>query len=194
MAVELPAATGTPVVKIVTVVVTVVVTATPMPEPTGAAATPTSSPPPEPTSTPETPKAEEEAAQPIPTEAPTPTATAVEAEMKYPAPKLTFDDGTIRYGEGAVPILTWDPVTPELGANEYYEVTIERNWQNQPFYAGSDWTKQMEFYPQVFGTSDNHKYAWWVTVKLFTGYDSHDGKVGVPISPPSEQRIFEWYE
>jgi hypothetical protein len=194
MTAELPAATGTPVVKIVTVVVTVVVTATPEPEPTGVAPTPTPSPPPEPTDAPEEPEAEEEAAQPTPTEEPEPTATAVEAEMKYPAPKLTFDDGTIRYGEGAVPILTWQPVASELGANEYYEVTIERNWQNQPFYAGSDWTKQTEFYPQVFGTSDSNRYAWWVTVKLFTGHDSHGGKVGVPISPPSEQRTFEWYE
>lgn len=194
MAVELPAATGTPVVKIVTVVVTVVVTATPTPEPTGAVVTPTPSPPPEPTSTPETPKAEEEAAQSIPTEAPTPTATAVEAEMKYPAPKLTFDDGTIRYGEGALHILTWEPVTLELGPDEYYEVTIERNYQNRPNYSGSDWTKETQLTPYVFGSSDNHKYTWFVTVVRLIGYDSHGGKVGAPISPPSEQRIFEWYE
>jgi hypothetical protein len=189
MEAELPPATAMPVVKIVTVVVTVVVTATPTPEPTGVAVTPTPSPRPTLTNTPVT-----LAAKPTPTETPEPTATAVEAEMKYPAPRLIFEDGTRRYGEGAFPILTWEPMAAGLGADEYYEVTIERNWQNRPFYAGSDWTKETEFYPQVFGTSDNNRYTWWVTVKLFTGFDSHGGNVGVPISPPSEQRTFEWYE
>ncbi len=103
----------------------------------------------------------------------------------------------IREGEAYPPLLQWEAVG-ELGEDEYYNVTIYRPWQGQPYFAGSDWTKDTEFIPNydvVINTSDkDNLYSWSVTVMRLTEEVEGEGKKGVPISPPSETRSFYWHE
>lgn len=180
-----PAETPTPIV--ITEVQTVVVTAPPedkatataRPAPTGRlqqAASPTSS----------------SMSEPVAAEE---TATPSVKEYKYPAPVLTAPvDTEVFTAEGGNPLLQWRPVG-QLAADEYYEVTIERTWQNKPYYAGSDWVKETEYIvPKaiVLHTSDIDTYTWWVTVKRLVGTNSSGGKVGEAVSPPSESRTFTW--
>jgi hypothetical protein len=149
-------------------------------------------------------------ATPQPTEPSAPTATATRTVVasatsrpaatqtplpvqafSYAAPKLLAPVDQEGFGSNG-PVLRWEAVP--LGPDEYYEVTIERFWQDQPYYAGSDWVKepQMTLPTFVRGTSDTHQYTWWVTVKRLTGTNAAGGKVGEAISPPSEQRTFTW--
>ncbi len=193
---QTPGPTQTPV--IITEVQTVVVVATAEPSASPSAtltATVTET---------ATPEATERAAPPDPsaTASATPTATATSRPthtrtpepvqtFRYEAPRLTVPANRDTFSNDP-PTLRWEPVP--LGPDEYYEVTIERLWQNQPYYAGSDWVRepQMAVPSFVRGTSDTTHYTWWVTIKRLTGTNAAGGKVGEAISPPSEQRTFTW--
>lgn len=174
--------TQTPI--IITEVQTVVVTATPARTGTPRADA-TASPQPEATPTPGLPSPT--VAPPPPTSTPRPA-----LQNKYGAPQLAIPVDQELFGADTQPILRW--ATVPLAEDEYFEVTIERLWQNQPFYSGSDWLKEPEMLVPTFvrGTSDTDQYTWWVTIKRLTGSNSAGGKVGEAISPPSEQRTFIW--
>lgn len=193
---------NTPTPVIITEIQTVVVTATPEPSPTAGEATAT--PPASATATAGPATAEVPATAQVPaTQAPTPppttappTATAMPtvAADKYPPPALLIPSDSESFTSEGQPVLRWERVG-ELAPDEYYEVTIERIWQNDPYYAGSDWTRDAEYIvPKtiVLNTSDTGVYTWWVTVKRLTGTNSGGGKVGEPVSPPSESRTFTW--
>ncbi|HBY97646.1 MAG TPA: hypothetical protein DEP84_27500 [Chloroflexi bacterium] len=115
--------------------------------------------------------------------------------FKYPFPVLLAPVDTEAFkANGANPLLRWQSVG-NLAQDEYYEITIERLWQNKPYYAGSDWTKETEYIvPKaiVLNTSDIDTYTWWVTVKRLTGTNSNGNKIGEAVSPPSESRTFTW--
>lgn len=124
---------------------------------------------------------------------PQPTATArPAATLKYTAPALDIPVDQEIFGD-AQPLLRWSG--GPLGEGEYYEVTIERLWQNQPYYSGSEWVQASELLVPTFvrGTSDTNQYVWWVTIKRLTGTNTAGGKVGEALSPPSEQRTFIWH-
>lgn len=124
---------------------------------------------------------------------PQPTATVRPATtLKYPAPTLDIPVNQEIFGD-AQPLLRWSG--QPLAENEYYEVTIERLWQNQPYYSGSEWVQGTELLVPTFvrGTSDTNQYVWWVTIKRLTGTNTAGGKVGESLSPPSEQRTFIWH-
>jgi len=177
-----PAEAPTPIV--VTQVQTVVVTVTPEGSPTAT---------PRPAPTVQPPR--------VASSTSSPTLEAMETEtpaakvLKYPAVVLVAPVDRAGFSaDGANPLLRWQPVG-QLAPDEYYEVTIERTWQNQPYYAGSDWTKETEYLvPKaiVLNTSDIDTYTWWVTVKRLTGTNSAGNKIGEALSPPSEARTFTW--
>lgn len=177
--------TATPLV--VTEVQTVVVTATPE-----RSATPQSSPTqrrgetPSPTAT--------ATATPAVAETATPRPAPTRTTRVYPAPTLIAPANTESFDAGGTPVLRWQGVGT-LAPDEYYEVTIERIWQNAPYYAGSDWTKESEYIvPKaiVLNTSDSDQYTWWVTIKRLTGTDASGNKKGEALSLPSESRTFTW--
>ncbi len=130
--------------------------------------------------------------RPFPTAQPTDTPPPAAPGFKYAAPELTAPTEQVVISAQAVPILEWEPYP--LQEDEWYDVTIERMWQDQPYYAGSDWTKEPTLVVPTFvwGTSDTGEYRWWVTIKRMTGSNASGGKVGTAISPPSEQRTFTW--
>lgn len=188
-----PGPTQTPLV--VTELQTVVVTAT-----SGAAATApaggTAPPPPTRTT-----RATPPPASRPPESTPSPTLRALPTHTPPPAPRFTYEaptllepsDGHVVFGNSP-PTLRWEG--PPLAEDEWYEVTIERLWQNQPYYAGSDWTKSTTLSVPTFvrGSSDTRHYTWWVTIKRLTGSNAAGGKVGEALSPPSQQRTFTWPE
>ena len=164
---------------LVTEVQTVVVTATPTATSTAARITPT---------------AEEEVPHSTPTATPQPAPTSTPREAQplvYSAPRLLGPSDGVSFTD-APPVLQWEPVS--LRQDEYFEITIERFWQEQPYYSGSDWVQEPQFAVPSFvrGTSDTNQYTWWVTIKRLTGTNAAGGKVGEAISPPSEQRTFTW--
>ncbi len=162
---------------ILTEVQTVVVTATPVPTDTARAAAQA-----QPSPTPWQPSATHPAA----------TATFRMAQgFKYAAPTLLAPASGITFA-GAPPILEWEGSA--LDEDEYFEVTIERIWQNQPYYAGSDWTRETFLVVPDFvrGSSDTYHYTWWVTIKRQLGTNAAGGRMGEALSPPSEQRTFTW--
>lgn len=191
-----PGPTQTPVV--ITEVQTVVVVATAEPSATpSASATMTATATPEATEpsapSPTLTRTAVATATPMPTTRPAPTGTAPTTlfAFRYGAPTLLAPVDQEAFS-GDVPILRWEAVV--LGPDEYYEVTIERFWQDQPYYAGSDWLREPQMVVPTFvrGTSDTHQYTWWVTVKRLTGTNAAGGKIGEAISPPSQQRTFTW--
>lgn len=120
------------------------------------------------------------------------TASPPPATLKYDPPVLEAPVNQEVFASDVRPLLRWHAVP--LAEDEYYEVTIERLWQNQPYYAGSEWLRESELLVPSFvlGTSDTNQYTWWVTIKRQTGTTSAGGRVGEPVSPPSEQRTFTW--
>lgn len=128
------------------------------------------------------------------TEAAKSNADESDTEFKYPPVTLSVPVNTESFPQDRAPLLKWESVG-ELAPDEYYEVTIMRTWQGEPYYAGSDWVKESQYLvPKelVHGTSDLGEYTWWVTVKRQTSTNASGGKVGTPLSPPSEKRTFVW--
>ncbi|MDQ4075245.1 MAG: hypothetical protein M3220_03245 [Chloroflexota bacterium] len=115
----------------------------------------------------------------------------LEPRFKYDAPTLQSPTDEAVFSQDE-PMLRWERVP--LAEDEYYEVMIERLWQGEPYYLGSEWLKEphLEVPDFVRGTSDSEQYTWWVTIKRQTGTNVAGGRVGEPISPPSEQRTFTW--
>lgn len=135
-------------------------------------------------------------ATPAPTDTPVPSSDSggTDTEFKYPPVKLLVPVNTESFMKDRAPLLRWESVG-QLGPDEYYEVTISRTWQGEPYYAGSDWVQEPQYLVPaelVYGTSDLDEYTWWVTVKRQTGTNESGGKVGEPLSPPSEKRTFIW--
>ncbi len=172
-----PGATSTPL--LITQVQTVVVSPTSAIQPS---ATPTPVPP----------------EDPVPNATATPTADPSAQSLEptregylHRAPRLVAPDDSATLDSDA-PLLEWQG--PSLTDDQYYEVIIERLWQNQPYYIGSEWVQKPRFeVPSIVrGTSDTDQYTWWVTIKQLTGTNTAGSKVGEAISPPSEQRTFTW--
>lgn len=180
-------------------VVTVLVTTTPPPTQTPKVVTAVSTVVVEITSEPASAISENTAEQtppPAPTNTAAPAANSDESEVefKYPPVKLLVPVDTEAFTGDRAPLLRWESVG-ELDPDEYYEVTIRRTWQGEPYYAGSDWVKEPQYLVPielVYDTSDLDEYTWWVTVKRQTGTNESGGKVGKPLSPPSEKRTFIW--
>lgn len=177
-------------------VVTVLVTTTPPPTQTAKIETVVVEVTSEPASSSENKNALEPTATPAPTDTvvPSPDSDEADAEFKYPPVKLLVPVNTESFTKDREPLLRWESVG-ELAPDEYYEVTISRTWQDEPYYAGSDWVKEPQYLVPaelVYGTSDLDEYTWWVTVKRQTDTNESGGKVGEPLSPPSAKRTFIW--
>lgn len=185
-----PTATPTPTV---TATPTLIPSATPTPSPTN---TPIPSATPSPTQT----------ATPAPTETPTPEPTVANAPTATPAPTetptpnfsplvLISPDDNVQFDPDHPIVLSWEPAG-ELAENEWYAVRI--NWlQNGERAFGGTNTKDLSWTipaSQYYGKADQgtgRVYEWNVSVERVIVNDAGE-EVGVPVSEPSESRIFFW--
>lgn len=184
--------TSTPTAT-VTSTPTLIPSATPSPTPTNrpvptATPSPTQTPLPTPTET----------ASPEPTVANAPVATLTATPM--PTPRfgpivIISPDDNVQFDPDHPIVLSWEPAG-ELAEDEWYAVRM--NWlQNGERAFGGTNTKDTSWTipaNQYYGKADQgtgRVYEWNVSIERVTVNESGD-KIGVPISEPSESRIFFW--
>ena len=170
-------------------------TATPTPSPT-ATVTPTETPTVPPTATPTS----------FPTDTPTPTQTptATPTPTLLPPPQLITPDNEEAFGASAPITLSWMGVNPTLESTEYYSITIYFEdtdgaiWPNYASTKETKWTitetnDENEKRLYLRDISATGVFVWSVVVIRETGTHSNGKvKMGIPLSQPSEQRIFKW--
>lgn len=179
-----PTATPTPTV-------TNTPTATPTASPTGTATnTPTATPTSSPTATHTTSPTNTPAA----TAAPLPTATP--APLLPSSTLLGPEDGFVFEGPETQIMLTWSPVKPALGPDEYYRLSMPYNHEGRVWidYA---WTKETSWLASqrqyLLDLSDDGRFAWSVALIRQPGAEINNlAEDDILLSQPSAERVFVW--
>ena len=169
------------------------VTSTPTPLPTlPATATPTPTQTPRPTKV--LPTRTATCTVQIPTDTPLPKPTPTSPAL-LPAPELIAPaDNEEILGRGADIWLTWKPAAP-LGEDEWYAVSV-RYYTSDTTQCSGTWQKETRWrVPEdLFQKYDpaHPGYQWDVVIMRQTGTRPDGGREGIPVSHPSETRLFLW--
>jgi hypothetical protein len=107
---------------------------------------------------------------------------------------LAPSDGQ-EFSEGAVVLLTWQPVG-ELPPDAYYEVTVTFVHLGETWYDEVPWTRDTSWtlsdHGYLLDLSDDGQFRWSVQVVRQTGMDANGNPTGIPLSPPSEVWTLIW--
>ena len=121
------------------------------------------------------------------------TPTVAPAALKYNAPKLISPDAKAVFsGQYDDIVLEWQSVGT-LADDEFYDVTIRYFVGDEPRYWGSGLIKETSWKVPVeagYSQAGKDEFWWWVTVRK--GGTATYGQPDIPLSPPSEARIFLW--
>ncbi len=185
-----PTPTPTPTV---TPTPTLIPSMTPTPSPTN---TPIPTATPSPTQTPTL----------APTETPTLEPTVANVFTVTPSPTFTptpnfgtiiliSPEDNVQFDKDHPIILTWEPAG-ELAEDEWYAVRMNWLQNGERAYGGTNTKDTSWTIPatQYYGKADQgtgRVYEWNVSVERVTVNEAGD-KVGIPVSEPSESRIFFW--
>lgn len=135
---------------------------------------------------------------PTATPLPRPTATPV-PPIATPLPQLAapelLDPGDQAgySGKEAFVILTWQPVAG-MSVDSQYQIVV--SWVEQGVPQEHRWfwnTAGTQVPPWLWGKADQpaRKYTWYVRVVQVTT-DGQGGERVIPLSPPSQSRVFYW--
>ncbi len=115
-------------------------------------------------------------------------------QYPYPAPRLLGPAVGVQFeGQFTAIYLSWEPVGI-LAEDEYYDVTIRYFVGSEARYWGSGIHKETRWRVPVeagYGVAGGDEFTWWVTVRRDEPSPLHEN-VHVPLSEPSETRIFYW--
>ncbi len=135
----------------------------------------------------------------IPTSPPVPAPVTQTPGMRYSAPSLIDpQEGGSYRGPSPMPypVLKWTSVG-DLGQDEFYRVVIDYPhdgaiWQDVGFTKDVQWRVPDYLYSLL---SDPRECRWHIEVVYVTVYGV-DGTPSefIPISPPSETRMFTWHQ
>jgi LysM repeat protein/predicted nucleic acid-binding Zn ribbon protein len=123
----------------------------------------------------------------VPTWTPTPGPDNRPVELLAPADEAVFE------GPGAVILLNWASVGI-LDEDEWYVVRLRRTGseKEQPWFwtKATSWRVPSRLY--VGGSDQAQRWRWQVLVMRQTGVTEYGTRLGEPIRPESDPRVFYW--
>nr|MBC7244205.1 serine/threonine protein kinase [Chloroflexota bacterium] len=132
-----------------------------------------------------------------------PTSTRTPSPYKYPAPPLSTPAKDATFTGYVTMEFSWQPVAPQLAADEYYALVItflHRDGHRYPYLQATTkstrWQGQLN--PFLYDSDVladrglGWQHGWYVVVMRNPGMNDKGQITGSAVSPRSEERLFTW--
>ncbi|MGB9879311.1 MAG: hypothetical protein ACPLRM_00990, partial [Anaerolineae bacterium] len=132
-----------------------------------------------------------------------PAGTQTPSPYKYPTPQLQSPAKDATFTGYVTMEFSWQPVAPQLAADEYYALVItflHRDGHRYPYLQAT--TKDTRWHGQLnpflydsevlADRGLGWQHGWYVVVMRDPGTDSRGQITGTELSPHSEERLFTW--